>query len=89
MRIGRPTYLRDTALSVGFGLPGVVQVNHGRPTPPDIPLETSLAYSLPWMRFGDGSAAGRLSPGPTGVRVGRRHVDGALSRRIALQSAGW
>lgn len=35
---------------------GVVQVNHGRQTPPDIPLETYLAYSLPWMRFGAGSA---------------------------------
>ena len=100
MRIGRPSYLRDTALSVGFGLlaglplaavavaadypewietllsflvvfsffflvgltirgiphVGFVQVNHGRQTPPDIPLETSLAESLPWMRFGVGSA---------------------------------
>ena len=35
---------------------GVVKVNHGRPTPPDIALETSLDDSLPWMRCGAGSA---------------------------------
>ena len=158
VRIGRLTYLRDTALSVGFGLlaglplaavavaahypewietllsflvvfsffflvgltirgilrVGFVQVTAGRrhrtsrsrPTWPE-PAVDALRRRFCRCRRGpgpralpgerrprlaasprDGSVAGRLSPGPTGVRVGRRHVDGALSRRIALQSAG-
>lgn len=119
VKLGRPTFLRDTALSLGLGALGGLlvaavavvagypewaetlwsflvvfacfyvvglairgllhvgyeYVNHGRLTPPTTPRSTFLRYSLPWLRFGAGSAGAAVVLGLV-LHLGGRDLSG-------------